>query len=67
MEADSFLWVWDLIVYSDHDHITPIGFDCWTRKLTIDQDYLTTISKKEDVMVTVADPVSELHQARSIL
>lgn len=44
MESSAFLRASDLIMNGDLDCISPVGFDSWTRKLSINQNNVLLVS-----------------------
>lgn len=40
MERGSFFGTGDGVVDCDGDGVTPVGFDCWSRKLAVDEEYV---------------------------
>ncbi len=44
MEPGAFFWTGDGIVDGDGDDISPVGFDCGTGKLAIDEDYVFLVA-----------------------
>ena len=44
MKSGAFFWTGDGIVDGDGDDVSPIGFDCGTGKLAIDENYVFLVA-----------------------
>ena len=44
MERGSFFGTGDVVVDCDGNCVAPIGFDCWSRKLAVDEEYLFLVA-----------------------